>query len=56
MIYSYKEVSNKLDELLEYSKLKQSSSFHPQMTAQVNKVKTVMSSYLNTRKNEIAKN
>lgn len=55
MIYSYKEVSNKLDELLEYSKLKQSSSFHPQMTAQVNKVKTVMSSYLNTRKNEIAK-
>lgn len=55
MIYSYTEVCNKLDSLLEYSKLKQSSSFHAQMTTQVNKVKSVMSAYLNANKNELAK-
>lgn len=55
MMYSYKEISNKLDELLEYSKLKQDSLFHTQMTAQVDMVKSVVSAYLNSRKNEIAK-
>lgn len=55
MIYSYKEISNKLDELLEYSKLKQDPLFHTQMKAQVDRVKNAVSAYLNSRKNEIAK-
>jgi len=55
MIYTYAEVCNKLDSLLEYSKLKKDSTFHTQMSTQVNKVKTVMSAYLDANKNELAK-
>lgn len=55
MIYSYKEVSTKLDELLAYSKNAHSSIYHSQMETQVSKVKAAISNYLGLKKNDLAK-
>lgn len=55
MIYSSREVNAKLDSLLEYSKSKWGSQYHTQLENQIDNVRIAISTYLKTKKNDIAK-